>query len=183
MNTKSSVRSLAPALCLAALASGCGADSTTEPDPEPTLVTVHLDIAEIEVIEDCDGPEGDGDFHFVVTTSMNYLGPNQIPYSTSTDVVYDARVNLGPGAKTRTIGRTSYTVEPVNWMFAEVRFKASEWDRDIFNYEYTDERLVPSLKTYPYTYRNGWGTGGHQFITLGSEGCRVRLSWIASFVE
>lgn len=67
MRNTSQVRRITTALFLTALAAGCGGgDGPTAPQsaPEsaPVRTTLILDFAYIEVIEDCDGIEGDGDF-------------------------------------------------------------------------------------------------------------------------
>jgi hypothetical protein len=177
-------KSLAMMICLAALASGCseGGAGLTEPEPEPEAnpeterrlqrSTLILDFAHIEVVEDCDGIEGDGDFDFVVRTEVE---------GGSTNVLYDANPTLGPGARTPTIGRRTYTV--VQGTVVYVHFEASEWDRDIFGNVYRDSRLSQRQSYTGHFFLDGdWTHLGPRSITLGTVGCMVRLHWTASFV-
>ena len=81
-------------LCLAALTVGCGGDggdAPTSPAPAPARTTLTLNLQFVEVIEDCDGIEGDGDFKLSVLVYSNIF---------PTDLIYRQTVNLGPGGRT-----------------------------------------------------------------------------------
>lgn len=173
MRTTSGIHSLSAALCIAAIAAGCSGDGPTateqEPDPKAETTTLIIDFAHIEVIDDCDGIEGDGDFDFVVSTSSPL-------YRTH----YDANPTLPPGGRTATIGRQTFTYEASAEADVAVHFIASEWDRDIFQNEYHDERLDGEAAEVTHYLRNGtWVSLGDHAATLGEAGCQVRLTWTA----
>jgi hypothetical protein len=160
------------ALCLAALAAGCGGGGAAAPTAAPpALATLILDFSYVEVIEDCDGIEGDGDFHFGVATAST-----EFPI----DVVYSEDISLGPGGKSRVLGRRSYTIDAINGKLIHVEFNAAEFDETIFGDVYDDERLDHTSARVDHVFRNGtWSNLGPQSITLGGSGCRVRLYWSA----
>lgn len=163
------VRMIPAALVLAALVGcgGAGGDAPTAPAPRPTLI---LDFGAIEVIEDCDGIEGDGDFDFQVAVNMGFR----------TDEFYRELLNLGPGGKSRVLGRRSYELPPVIASSVRVTFVASELDRSIVGQEYNDDRLSKVWADFSHEYRDGeWSGLGPRSITLGSSGCLVKLSWTA----
>lgn len=172
------IPSLATALCIAILVSGCGGDGGDAPtSPTPTTTTLTLDFMYIEVLEDCDDLEGDGDFHFLIEVSRTD------PLGSVT--VYDAVVNLGTGAK-HPIGRRSYTFDASKNVIVGVIFTAAELDRNIFGVEYNDERLDNIKGAGGHNYVGGtWSFLGEQSIFLASNdenhsGCRVRLHWTAT---
>jgi hypothetical protein len=171
-------KSLAMMICLAVLAGGCseGGAGLTEPEPEPEpepVWTLMLDFPFIEVLEDCDGIEGDGEFDFVVRT---------VVAGGATTVLYDANPTLGPGGRTATIGRRAYPVADGD--LVTVYFEASEWDRDIFGNVYHDSPLSGSLGATNHLFADGTSSRlGNRAITLGSDGCRVRLHWTAFTLE
>lgn len=158
-------------LCLTVLAAGCGGGGGDAPTaPAPARTTLTLDLGSIEVIEDCDGIEGDGDFLFDVwvhsTGVMN-------------DHVYSQTVNMGPG-KTPVLGRRSYKVNAIDGVAIHVEFQAVELDKSIIGEEWRDDRLAIAVTRYTHRFSNGaWSNLGPQSITLGSAGCQVRLSWSA----
>lgn len=160
------------AFCLAALAGGCGGGGVdTATDPTPARTTLTLDFAYVEVIEDCDGIEGNGDFHFGVAVHST-----EFPI----DVVYSEDTSLGPGGKSRVLGRRSYTVDATDGTVIHIEFSATELDKSVFGEEYNDERLDHASAEVDHAFRNGvWSNRGPQSITLGSAGCRVRVYWSA----
>ncbi len=171
-----SIRSPLAALCLALVAAGCGGGGPSGPsDPTPQKATLTLDFSYVEVIEDCDGIEGNGDFHFTVAVSPPGTGPSE--------VVYRESPTLGPGGKSDVIGRRTYRVDATKDAAVQVSFLASEVDKSIFGAVYNDERLDDA---YAYTYHSydsasgTWSNLGPRSITLGSSGCRVVLYWTAS---
>ena len=162
------------ALCLAVLATGCGgSDSPTEPTPQPTpaaRTTLSISGAYIEVVDDCDGIEGDGDFVFWVEYSPNGVS----------DVVFDQTINLPPGGKSRSITRWSHAFDPAGDPFMYVTFRATELDKSITGTEYADARLDGAIGSHRYRYVDGaWTSTGPRAITLGVPGCLVRLHWSA----
>ncbi len=170
-----SIRPPLAALCLALLAIGCGGGGGGPTDPTPTFTTLTLDFSYVQVIEDCDGVEGDGDFHFTVSVSPPGIGPSE--------VVYRESPTFGPGAKSDVIGRRTYRIESTADAAVQVSFLASEVDKSIFGAVYNDERLD---EAYSYVYHSydqatgTWSNLGPQSITLGSSGCRVVLYWTAT---
>ena len=162
-------------LCTGAIVAGCGGEGggPTAP-PSTTTITLTLDFHPIEVEEDCDGIEGDGDFKFSVETVRS-------PTDMAVDVVYDKSVSIGPGGNSEPLGRRSYTFSGTEYRERTVRFGASEMDRDVFGTVYNDSRLSFQSGFLVHFYNNGtWNTLGDHSITLGSDGCRVRLRWTAS---
>jgi hypothetical protein len=96
------------------------------------------------------------------------------------EVVYRETVSLGPGGKSRTIGRRSYTLDALDDAEVFVSFRASEVDRNIFEHVYYDDRLEDAYAYLRHVFSNGaWSNLGPQSISLGSAGCQVRLSWSA----
>ena len=171
----SHVHSLITGLCLAALAAGCGGGggggAPTAPPPAPARTTLILDYEYVEVIEDCDGIEGDGDFHFGVVAHST-----EFPI----DAAFSEDIRLGPGGKTRAIGRRSYTIDAVDGKYIGVEFSAWEEDKSIFGDVYNDDRLDFESAEVLHEFSNGaWSNLGPQSLTLGSSGCRVRLHWSA----
>lgn len=169
-------RPLITLVSLAALAAGCGGgDGPTGPAPNPespSTSALTLDFAYVEVIEDCDGVEGDGDFQFDVR-----FGPGD---PATTERVYGETVNLPPGGTTRVIGERSYEVTAVDGVELSVGFRATELDKTLLGAEYNDERLDGEFGSMRYVYSNGtWSNLGSRSITLGSSGCQVRLHWAA----
>jgi hypothetical protein len=161
-------------LCAGAIVTGCGGGGDGPSAPAvPAMITLNLDFTYIEVEEDCDGIEGDGDFEFRVQTY-------RLPTDTA-EIVYHKSVNLGPGGYSEWIGRRSYTFPATETEQRTVWFGASEMDKDVFGWTYTDSRLSYASGTLEYSYANGtWNTLGVQSIALGSDGCRVTLRWTAS---
>ena len=167
-------RNLASGLLLAAatLSFGCGGDSPAAPEePEATpRTTLTLDFSHVEVIEDCDGIEGVGDFSFLVRVNVN---------GGRFDDVYDAFVNLGPGGKTPTIGRRSYTFDATDGTWVAILFHAWEYDTDGFS-EWHDERLRGEAPILDHVFDDGaWSGLGPQSLSKGGADCLVRLSWSA----
>ena len=175
MRNTSHVRRITTALFLTALATGCGGgDGPTAPEsapePAPQRTTLILDFAYIEVIEDCDGIEGDGDFEFNVFTGLRPL----------TSLVYTETITLAPGAKTWILARRSYAFDKTERVTVVVDFGAREWDRDIFGTVYADERLSGSGEVSHVLSDSGWSRLGTQSTTLGTSGCMVKLFWTAT---
>jgi hypothetical protein len=159
------------ALCLATLAAGCGGGGGDAPTaPAPARTTLTIDLGSIEVIEDCDGVEGDGDFMFDVWVWSNGI---------MNDHVYSQTVNMGPG-KTPVLGGQSYSVNAIDGVEINVEFQAVELDRSIIGEVWRDDRLAIAVTRYTHRFSNGgWSNLGPQSLTLGSSGCRVRLHWSA----
>lgn len=165
------IRSIAAALSLAALTAGCGGgDGPTQPE-QPAIRRQVFDFAWVEVIEDCDGVEGDGDFDFEVIVT---------PSNAGFDIVYSGTVSAAPGAQIRGMGLRSYSFEPTGEAELTVRFTASELDRSIFGEVYPDTRLANASGSITHTYQDGgWTKRGQQMITLGGGECMVRLRYTA----
>lgn len=165
------VHSLITALCVAALAAGCGGGGDAPTAPPPARTTLTFDLGYIEVIEDCDGIEGDGDFLFDVWIYSRAL---------TNDHVYSQSINLGPGGRTPVLGRRSYAVDALDGLEIHVEFQAVELDKSIIGEEYNDERLAIAVTRSTYRFINGaWSNLGPRSISLGSSGCRVKLYWSA----
>ena len=162
-------------LCLAALTVGCGGDggdAPTSPAPAPARTTLTLNLQFVEVIEDCDGIEGDGDFKLSVLVYSNIF---------PTDLIYRQTVNLGPGGRTPVLGKRSYTVPAVDSVAIYVELQATELDKSITGEEYNDDRLDFAIAVLTHRYIDGvWSYLGPRELTLGSAGCRVRLYWSAA---
>jgi hypothetical protein len=158
----------------AALVAACGgaADGPTSP---PAGTTLTIDFANIQIVEDCDGIEGDGDFTFTVETVQKNQAARR---------VYEASPNLGPGAR-QTLARTSTYEIPASdgETHVTVRFQGTEWDRSILGVTYADTRLAGDIGQKQHTFSNGmWSNLGVQTITLGSAtpaDCMVRLTYTA----
>lgn len=164
------VRLISAVLCFAALAAGCSGGGGAPTEPAAALVTLTISGGYIEVVEDCDGIEGDGDFAFVV----------EYGESSASDVVLDETINLGPGGKSRTIARWTRSFDQASDPFILVTFRATELDRSVTSIEYADARLDNATESIGYRVRDGAWTGlGPQSITLGGPGCLVRLHWSA----
>lgn len=157
------------------LLAACGGavDALTSPDAGSTLT---IDFANIHIIQDCDGIEGDGDFTFTVETFQKNQAARR---------VYEGSPSLGPGAR-QTVGRSSTYDIPASDgdTHVTVRFQATEWDRSIVGVTYADDRLAGTAGQKQHTYTNGtWSDLGVQTITLGTAtpaDCMVRLTYTAS---
>jgi len=172
MHVTSHLHRITTALLLTALAAGCGSsDAPTAPESAPERTTLTLAFAHVEVLEDCDGIEGDGDFQFQVFSGLRPLA----------DLVYNESISLAPGAKTWILDRRSYTFDKTEGVDVIVNFAAWEWDRDIFGNVYADERLSGESGEVSHLLSNReWSRRGTQSTTLGSSGCLVRLFWTAT---
>lgn len=162
----------------AAFLAGCGAagaDAPTSPPPADGTTTLYLEFGGIDVIQDCDGIEGDGDFTFTLETFEK---------DKASTVVYEASPNLGPGTR-HTVARTStYLLPATGDTYVRVRFRATEWDKSIVGATYADARLPGESGQMQHTYFNGtWSNLGVQTITLGAatpNDCMVRMYYTAS---
>jgi hypothetical protein len=163
------------------LAACGGGESPTSPDPTPSpppppavaRTTLTLDIKYIEVVgdNDCDGIEGDGDFHFQLTTGD----------ADGATLWYDKDIQLGPAGRTPALGRKASTFDAVPGATVQMSLVASEWDKDILGNVYPDSRLEYASAKAKYVFDGSrWPNLGARSITLGSGGCQVRLSWTAS---
>lgn len=169
------IRSYLALLCLAGYAAGCsgGGDAPTAPGPTLPRTTLTLDLGYIEVIEDCDGIEGDGDFLLDVWVDSR-LTPNDHVYSSGS-------ISLGPGGRTPVVGRRSYTVDAIDGLEFTVDFQAVELDKSIIGEVYRDDRLAIAVTQYRHRFSNGaWSGLGSRKLSLGSAGCRIDFSWSAS---
>ena len=150
-----------------------GPSEQNEPPP-PATVTLQIDFTNIEVLEDCDGIEGDGDFRFTVTTSVSAGGGGS---------VYSGSPTLGNGARTSSLGRKEYIVPATDGQQVTVEFVASEQDRDIFGNVYNDDRMDNVRRTLEHKFNSGsWTPLGPQSILVGSGACRVRLNYVANAI-
>lgn len=172
MLTTQRQKSLAMMICLAGLAAGCSGGGAGPTEPEPARSRLTLDFASITAIEHCDGLfEGDGDFEFKVWI----VRPDEYRLH-----MFNSMEALGPGGKTKRLG--SFSFNAVDGDIVTVHFEASEWDHDIFGNVYHDSRLSSAKGTRSHRFRDGtWTSLGYNSLLLGSEGCRVRLDWTASF--
>ena len=159
------------ALCLAVFTAGCGGgDSPTEPPGKTAQTTLAISDAYIEVVDDCDGIEGDGDFKFWVEYSADGVS----------NVVFNETINLGPRGKSRAIAPWSHTFDPASEPFVYVTFRATELDKNIAGVEYADARLDGEIGSQRHRYVDGtWTVTGSRLISLGVPGCLVRLYWTA----
>lgn len=162
------VQPLIALLSFAALAAGCGGGGDAAPTaPEPARTTLELHIGYIEVIEDCDGIEGDGDFEFDVWIYTS---------EATKDHIFSQTINLPPGGRTLELGFWSYTVDAVDGATIDVEFQAVELDKSISGEVYADERLAISLTGSQHRFSNGaWSNLGSRYLSLGGPGCLVRL--------
>ncbi len=147
---------------------------TPEPEPVPVITTtrLQLDFDYVEVIKDCDGIEGDGDFLFVVVASPSFG---------SAVTMHNRNHTLGDGERTPAIGRRTFTANATNGLQVTVELRATEYDKYIWGTVYNDSRLDNARLTLAHTHNNGvWTNLGPQSITLGSGDCRVRLRYTAT---
>lgn len=172
------VHAFVATICLIMLVAGCGGGGHAPTAPEPTTTTLTLDFKYIEVLDDCDDFEGDGDFQFLVEVTRT--DPLR------TDRVYEAGINLGSGTSTPAIGRRSFTFDATKAWIVGVVFTASELDRSIFGVVYNDSRLDETKGAGGHNFVGGaWSGLGAQSLLLGSAevgqiGCRVKLHWTAT---
>lgn len=143
-----------------------------EPEPAPELTRLVLDFNYIEVIKDCDGIEGDGEFSFRVRASRSFGG---------TSTVHNRSHQLGDGDRTGAIGRLTTSTEAVAGKQVTVELRASEVDQNIFTGAYNDERMSNATRTLAHSFNGtNWGNLGPRTISVGSGNCQVRLHYTAS---
>lgn len=167
-----------PLLALAAVVvAACGGDGMVQPpepdpDPEPQVTRLVLDFNYIEVVRDCDGIEGDGEFTFRVLANRSFG---------STSTVYNRTHQLGDGARTGAIGRLTTTTEAVSGKQVTVELRASEEDHNIFVGTYNDDRMNNTSRTLSHSFNgNRWTRLGPNTISVGSGDCLARLHYTAT---
>jgi hypothetical protein len=169
-------------LLAAALLTACSSDGMVQPlpmpEPEPgpapgpTVTALQIDFNYVEVIRDCDGIEGDGDFTFVVVASPSFGGASTVLNRSET---------LGPGGRTAAIGRRTWQTEATSGKQLTVELRASERDTDIFGRRYNDSRMDNIARTLAHTFNGkSWSNLGPKTITVGSGDCQVRLHYTAT---
>ena len=143
-----------------------------EPDPVPETTVLVLDFNYIEVIRDCDGIEGDGDFTFRVQTRPSFG---------SSRTVLNRSYTLGDGDRTPAIGRVTTQTTAVAGKAVTVELLAREVDQNIFIGAYNDDRMNNVTRTLDHRYTgSGWTSLGPRSMTVGSGDCQVRLHYTAS---
>jgi hypothetical protein len=166
---------LATLLTAAALVAACGgggADASTGPAADNQLV-VELDW--IDVIQDCDGIEGKGDFTFTLYAQQKNQPDVQI---------YKGSPTVGAGERFP-LARVHTFVVPASDgdSYVNVGFEATEWDKNIFGTVYADSRLDDVREFVQHKLTNGtWSRLGTQTITLGTgtpNDCNVKLTYKA----
>lgn len=166
-----------------ALLTACGTSDATSPDdmPDPgpaTAAKLQVDFSYIEVVTDCDGVEGDGDFQFEVFTQVIEADGSD---GEGAGTVLKSSHNLGDGGRTASIGRRIYTVTRQSGSQVWVHFKATELDRDIFGSTFSDSRLNGANNVIKHVFDGStWSNVGPRTITLGSSGCVVRMLYTAN---
>lgn len=143
------------------LLAGCGKSSPTRPTaaaptagPATTLQTT-VTVKRILVIEDGDGVEGKGDFHFT------------------------AFVDLQRKDWDRTMGNGESTT--LNWSIVlhaqsgsfDVTFRATEWDTNVLGQVYPDSDMDGREKSTSHSYAPS--SDGNYSIELGNSNCKVRM--------
>jgi hypothetical protein len=163
---------------LIASLAACESRSATEPAPTPapepviTTTRLQLDFDYVEVIKDCDGIEGDGDFRFVVVATPSFGG---------SVTMHNRSHTLGDGDRTEAIGRRTFSAAASNGLQVTVELRASEVDKPLIGATYNDARLNDARGARAHVHNNGvWTNLGPQSITLGSGDCRVRLRYTAT---
>ncbi len=169
---------LAALLLLAACTATDSVGLVTEPGvepPAPQATRLQLDFSNIEVIADCDGIEGDGEFKFSVVVRPSFA---------SAITIYNASRTMGDGDRTPALGRRTLSAVSSPGQQVTVEFRASEVDHSIFTGEYNDSRMDNLLGTSIHLYNGStWSNQGPRSITLGSGSCQVRLNYIANVVQ
>ena len=139
--------------------------------------TIDIFLDKFNVVKDCDGIEGNGEFQYdVYVRDIN--GKNIHHYSKS--------INTGEGANS--INKT-YKIKLEKKIGAKftVAFYCSEWDKPLIGASYRDSRMNSEYgaDTFEFNSSAQWGlagTGGGsssiiESIALGSGNCKVRLNY------
>ncbi len=172
----------ASALLLVSL-TACTTDSAMGPAPEPqpqpepvvTTTMLQIDFNYVEVIKDCDGIEGDGDFHFRVRA---------LPSWANAVTVHNRSHTLGDGDRTAALGRSTLTAAANTGQQVTVELTASERDKPLIGATYNDSRMNNATRTAAHSYRDGaWSGQGPRTISLGSGSCQVRLHYTVNQIR
>jgi hypothetical protein len=154
------------------IAACAGADSATGVTQRGTTAMLQLTFTGIEVIEDCDGIEGKGDFKFSIEASRDNRPVNH---------VYAASKTLGRGETARSLGQLTDTVQVGDSATVAVLFVATELDKTVLGKVFADSRLDGASGSVVHRYDGStWSALGQRIITLGSGTCRVRLMYTAT---
>ncbi|MFO7608510.1 MAG: hypothetical protein R6X35_04840 [Candidatus Krumholzibacteriia bacterium] len=151
----------------------CSGDDPASPAaPEPTTtyeaMQATFTVLRFECLTDGDGVEGAGEFDFQV----------DVPYMNET---WERNLSSGQSAAldwTNTIGMGTYTAdtpEPRAYTEAFVKFKCTEWDKDVLGRDFPDSDMDAREATARHTPVAG--TEVVNYITLGNDQCRVRLHY------
>lgn len=156
------------AIAATALLAGCGSDSPTAPDPVMNLRTT-VTVTRVEVIKDCDGIEGRGEFYF-----YRYVGGTGIGWTRNLSTGQSDNVNW-----TKTMLQRDYTGEGHPFY---VEFRCTEYDQNILGDVYPDSDMNDRRGAANYVMRPDLAETN--YITLGTDRCKVRLHYrITSALE
>jgi hypothetical protein len=168
------VPTLATIVTAAALVAGCGGGTDAPTGPAAPIALV-IDFDYIDVIQDCDGVEGRGDFTFTLYARQKNFNDEQ---------VWKVSRSLGPGERVIVGNARKFLIPAAEGdSFVDVGFEATEWDKNIFGTVYADSRLDGAYDLIQHKLTNGtWSRLGTQTITLGTRSlndCQVRLTYAA----
>lgn len=157
------------AITVAVVLTGCGSDrSPTSPDPVMNLRT-QVTVTSVEVIKDCDGIEGSGEFYFYRQVGGTGIGWTRNLSSGQSDVVN----------WTVTMLQRGYTGEGHSF---SVEFRCTEYDQNILGKIYPDSDMDDRRGVANYVMSPDLAETN--YITLGTDRCKVRLHYkIASSLE
>jgi thiol-activated cytolysin len=127
---------------------------------------VTLNLSNISVPGDCDGIEGDGEFDWAIWI-LDASGKT-ISSTSGSDTV--------PSGSTMNVGKKQhvFTLAASEGQKFTVRFRCSEWDRNILGQTYRDSRMDNATAEYTHVYRNGAWNAKSKTLVLGSTSdCKV----------
>ena len=175
LRTNERLNSMSAAALMVVSLTACTTDSMVAPDPEPapqpivTTTKLQVDFNYVEAVKDCDGIEGDGDFHFRVRAMQSWGG---------SVTVHNRGHTLGDGGRTAALGRHTFTAAATTGQQVTIELTASERDKPLIGATYNDSRMNNATRTAVHAYRDGkWTSTGPRTITLGSGNCQVRLHY------
>lgn len=150
------------------LVTGCGESNpmAPEPPPAPEYIDVTVTLMHVLAVADGDGIEGAGEFSFEATVND---GPGPL--------VVTGSPTLNDG-ETSAIGRSKVMrIEKDAAYNIQVKFRATEWDQNIFGTVYADTRM--DNLSEERVHRNGNASAGfndgERWITLGTGDLQLRL--------